>query len=95
MMDSLRWTVSLQWKFVLGMWNFTSLSEKEFKLVFETENYGLDIFDLASTQSLGTKGLDQGWPPSSSRVSTGDGSQSGVGIVFIFRMKASQLDKGD
>lgn len=76
------------------MWIFTSLLEKELELVCKMKSCGVDIVCLRSTHRTGsgTKCLNQGWSLFYSRVPTGDGSQSGVGILIVPRMKASQLE---
>ena len=50
-------------KLALGMWNVTSLLEKEPELVCEVEQFQLNIVRLTSTHGLGsgTSLLERGW----------------------------------
>ena len=50
-----RWPDPRPLKLALGMWNVTSLLEKEPELVHEAERFRLDIVGFTLTQSLGSR----------------------------------------
>ena len=70
------------WNIRMGNWNVTSLNGKEQKLVWEAEQYHLDIVGVSSTQCRGfdTVELNEGWKFFYSDVDVTMSAQEGVGI---------------
>ena len=66
----------------MGNWNVTSLNGKEQELVWEAEQYHLDIVGVSSTKCCGsdTVELNEGWRLFYSGVDVTMSSQAGVGI---------------
>ena len=72
------------WDLCMGDWNVTLFNEKEQELVWEAEQYHLDIVGVSSTKFYGsdTVELKKGWKLFYSGVDVTMSAQSGVSIFL-------------
>ena len=72
----------------MGNWNVTSLNAKEQELVWEAEQYHLDIVGVSTTQCRGsnTVELNEEWKLFYPGVDATMSAQAGVGIFVISRL---------
>ena len=68
----------------MGNWNVTSLNGKEQELVWEAEQYHLDIVGVSSTKCHGSESveLNEGWKLFYSGVDETMSTQAGLGIFL-------------
>ena len=78
----------------IGNWSVSSLREKEHELVYEAQQYRLDVVRISSTkrQGSGTVELNGGWKIFYSGVDAAMSAQAGVGLLVSSYMAECVVD---